>query len=193
MHIVGGFDSALDFGNLFVALDAALLYAGMNEVHGGIFAHGVEFDAEQLAHLACIVGAVGWEVVDIASLADGFGAEGLQGAEVAAILDTYAGSEVLYRWQWAGPDNIVDIVVVGKEVVLAIVAVEYAYEVFALQAEEVEECRVLTEPVGVVWVVAGGFVVTLDDDKAVANILAELLAASNIGFFAKHNVLSIYY
>ena len=78
MHVVGGGDGFLDFLDFLGTLDAALLDTGLDEVHGGIAKDGVEFDAEQHAHLPLVVGAVGWEVVDAAGFADGFVAEGLE-------------------------------------------------------------------------------------------------------------------
>ena len=109
--------------------------------------------------------------------------------EGACVFDAYAGCQFFDAGEGAGPDDVVDVVVVGEDVVFACFAVEDAYEVFALEAEEVEEGAVLAEPVGVVFVVAGGFVVAGHDDEAVADVFAQLLAARDIGFFFEHGVL----
>lgn len=186
MHVVGGFDSLFDLNDFLSALDAALFDTSGNKLHGGIAANGIELDAEELAHLAGVVGAIGGQVVNLASLAYGLGAEGLQSGKVTTIVDTYAGGKFLDAGQRTGPDHIVDIIVVGKDVVNAIVAVEHAHQIFALEAEEIEESAVLTEPICIIGIVARGFVVALDDNKAVAYVFAQLFTTSDIGFFAKH-------
>ena len=62
VHIVGRGDGFLDFGNLLIALDAALLDAGHNEFVRRIVEHSPVVDAEQEAELVGDVGAIGWEV-----------------------------------------------------------------------------------------------------------------------------------
>ena len=186
VHVVGCGDGAFDFGNLLGALDGALLDAGEDEVERGVAVDGGVGDAEPLAEVGADVGAVGRQVV-------GQGGGGTLAVEVfaevgkgAAVVDADAGGEFLDGGQGAGPDDVVDVVVVGEEVVLAAVAVDDAHEVFALEAEEVEEGAVLAEPVGVVLVVAGCLVVAGEDDDAALEVLAELLAAGDIGLFVEH-------
>ena len=113
--------------------------------------------------------------------------EGLEVGEGACVFDADAGGQFLDAGQGAGPDDVVDVVVVGEDVVLAGLAVEHADEVLPLKAEEIEEGAVLTEPIGVVGIIARGFVVAGENDDAVADILAELLAAGDVGFFLEHD------
>ena len=172
MHVVGGGDGLFDFLDFLGTLDAALLDTGQDELHGGVVLHSVEFMAEQQTELTLVVGAVGWQVMDAASLADGLGTKGLEGGEIATILHAHTGGKFFDAGQGAGPDDIVDVVVVSEEIVYSVVAVQHADKIFALKTEEIEKCTVLTEPIGVVGVVAGGFVVALNDDKAMAYVLA---------------------
>lgn len=187
VHVVGGGDSFLYFGNFLGALDAALLDASKDERHGGVAKDGIELDAEEDTHLTLVVGTVGWQVVNLAGLADGLGTESLEGGKVAGVLNTHRGGKLLHTGQRTCPDDIVNVVVIGKNIIFTVIAVEHAYEIFALEAEKIEEGAVLTKPVGVVGIVAGRFVVALDDDEAVAYVLAELFATSDISLFTEHN------
>ena len=172
MHVVGGGDGLLYFLDFLGALDAALLDTGQDELHGGVVLHSVEFIAEQQTELTLVVGAVGRQVMDAASLADGLGTKGLEGGEIATILHAHTGGKFFDAGQRACPDDIVDVVIVGKKIVFPVVAVEDTNQVLTLEPEEIEKRTVLTEPIGVVGVVAGGFVVALNDDKTVAYVLA---------------------
>ena len=163
-----------------------LLDTGQNKLHGGVVLDGVELVTEQHTEFPLVVGAVGRQVMDAARLADGLVAEGLQGGEVTAVRHTHAGGQFLDAGQGACPDDIVDVVVVGEEIIFAIVTVEHTYQVFALKAEEIEKGAVLTEPIGVVGVIAGCFVVALDDDKPVAYVLAQLFTTGDISLFFEH-------
>ena len=159
MHVVGGSDGTFDVFDLFGALDGTLFYASQDEFHGGIAAYSFFLDAEQGAELVEVVGTIGGEIVDFACFADGFDAEGLQVGERAAVVDAYRSGLIGYGGHGAGPDDVVDVDIVGEEIVFAIVAVEHAYEVGMLKAEEIEEGAVLAESIGVVGVVEWGFVI----------------------------------
>ncbi len=90
----------------------------------------------------------------LASFANGLGAKGLQGFKVATIVYANACGQFFYRRKWAGPNNIVDIVIVGKNVVNTIVAIKHTYEVLALESKEIKKGAILTKPVGIVGIVA---------------------------------------
>ena len=171
-------------------IDATLLNAGKDKWHGSILGHGVVFEAQKHAELATVVSTIGREVVELRiedremRVFNKF----FEVGEAAAIFDTHAGSQLFDAGKRTCPNDIVYVVVVGKEVVLARVAVEHTNKVFALKAEEVEEGAVLTEPIGVVGVVAGGFVVALNDNNAVTYIFAQLFTTSDISFFFEHGI-----
>ena len=185
MHVICRGYGFLNLCNLFGTLDAALLHAGQREFHRGKTSHSVVLDAEQLAQLSRDVGTVGGYVVEVL----GRGQFSAQRVQVARVAHTHAGRQLLDARQRPCPDDVVYVVVVGEDIVLAVVAVYHAHEVFALKPEEIQECAVLTEPIGIVFVVARGFVVARNDDDAVAHVFAQLLAAFDISLFLEHGCI----
>ena len=86
------------------------------------------------------------------------------------------------------PDDVVHVDIVSKNHLSAAVDVHHRRQVRQIQPEIVQKCAVLTEDVGVVGIVGRGVVVAQKNEDSAADACCELLAARDIGFFAKHDV-----
>ena len=189
MHVVGRGDGLLDLRNLLGTLDHALLHAGQDELHRGEAVHRAVVYAYQVGHLGTYVGAVGGQEVGHRLAVDGRlhgGNHVAQHLRRAGVLHTHRGGQLFHARQRARPDDVIDIIILGEDIVLACLAVEHANQVLALQAEEIQERTVLAEPVGIVFVVARRLVVARHDNQAVAHVLAQLLTPRDVSLFVEH-------
>ena len=55
-------------------------------------------------------------------------------------------------------------------------------------AEEVDESTVLTELIGIGWVIERSVVVARDDDESAAHFLFQRVAALNVNILAEHSL-----
>ena len=102
--------------------------------------------------------------------------------------DATQGSSLAEAGLGARPNNVVHGHVVAIDGGLTRRGVHHGSQIGLVEAEEIEECAVLTESVGVVGVVKSRLCITQNNDEAIGHGLCQTLAALDIYLLLKHIV-----
>ena len=172
MHIVCSGNSLFNFCNFLVALYTALFHTRKDELHRRILHHGIKLIAEQQTQLSLIICPVRRKIMNSPGLTYGFGAEFLKSGKVSTLCHAYRSSKLLDTGQWTCPDNIVNVIIIGENIIHAIVTVKHSNEVFPLKTKEIQERTILSEPIGVIGIITWCFMVSLNDYQTMSNVFS---------------------
>ena len=142
-------------------------------------------NAREVHQLYHQVVAVGGQEVHPSALLAGFVDEDGQFLHRCALVHARLPGHVGHAVHLSEPDDVLDVDVVADEPFPAFVGIQHAHQPFAVQAEVVEERRVLTELVPVGRVVDGRVVVAHEQDYPAPDALAQHAAALHVGLFVK--------
>ena len=181
VHAVANLEGALHLLNLLGALLLAHLGDGHHQLDRLVVVQQFGLDAQQRRELELRLAAVGGQVVDPAPQRDGLAQPRLELGQRMGLGDAHAGAQLVQRGLRAGPDDVLDREVVAVERLVARVDVDDADERRRVEAEEVEERRVLAEVVCVVRIVVRREGVAREHDESLADFLAQRQTACGIG------------
>ena len=155
VHGVTDVEGILHLRHLLGALDLAHLRDGEHQVDRLVVVQQRRSDPQQRRELQLRFAAVGRQVVYAAAEPDRGGQIVDQRRQRAAVGDARAGAFFAQRGLRPRPDDVVDGEIVAEKHLLARIGVDDARERRPVEAEIVEERRILTEIVGVVGRVVG--------------------------------------
>ena len=115
--------------------------------------------------------------MDAAAQSDGLADALAKGADRESPCDADLGAHLPQRRLRAGPDDVLDGEVVAVKGGFARLGIQQTRDARHIEAEVVAERGVLTEVVGVVGIIVGGILVAREQDQALADFAAELVAA----------------
>ena len=107
----------------------------------------------------------------------------LQFAHGPGVADATNGSTLVKRRNGARPDDVVDGEFVAEDNLAVFIDIDDSGQAGIVEAEEVEERRVLAEAIGVVGIVHANFMIAKEEHEATAHVLLQTGAAPDIGFF----------
>ena len=139
-----------------------------------------------------MIAAVGRQEVNGLTLGPRLIEVDLQGIHRTGVRDAVGGGTLVQGGHGAGPYDVVDGQFVAEDHLAVLVDIDERCEVRVIDAEEIEERAVLTEPIRIIGVVHAYLGIAEEEQQTTAEVFFQLCAAAQVGFFTEVHCLLIF-